>query len=87
MMRESVLYQQVLEEGEEKGQDGKARKIVLKMLFAGVSVEEIARFTDLSDAAIEELPRQSDHEFQSPSTLGDRSNYRLSFLSNFTRRS
>jgi predicted transposase/invertase (TIGR01784 family) len=62
-MRESVIYQDILEEGEEKGrQEGKeekARQIALKMLSAGFSITEIARFTDLSPDAIEELRRQN----------------------------
>ena len=66
-MRESVIYQDILEEGEEKGrqegrqkgQDEKARQIALKMLSAGFSIPEIARFTDLSPDAIEELQRQN----------------------------
>ena len=69
-MRESVIYQDILEEGEEKGrQEGeekglkkgkeeKARQIALKMLSAGFPVPEIARFTDLSPDAIEQLQRQ-----------------------------
>ncbi|TRV44296.1 MAG: hypothetical protein EWV53_16510 [Microcystis panniformis Mp_MB_F_20051200_S9] len=77
-MRESVIYQDILEEGEEKGlqkgrqegeekgrQEGlqagkeeKARQIARKMLSAGFSIPEIARFTDLSPDAIEELQRQ-----------------------------
>jgi predicted transposase/invertase (TIGR01784 family) len=69
-MRESVIYQDILEEGREEGeekglkkglQEGKeekARQIALKMLSAGFPVPEIARFTDLSPATIEELQRQ-----------------------------
>jgi predicted transposase/invertase (TIGR01784 family) len=70
IMRASVIYQDILEEGEEKGrqegrqegfQEGKeekARQIALKMLSAGFSIPEIARFTDLSPDAIEELQKQ-----------------------------
>ena len=70
-MRESVIYQDILEEGEEKGlqkglqegrQEGKeekARQIALKMLSAGFSIPEIAQFTDLSPDAIKELQRQN----------------------------
>jgi predicted transposase/invertase (TIGR01784 family) len=74
-MRESVIYQDILEEGEEKGrqeglqkglqkgrQEGKeekARQIALKMISAGFHVPEIAQFTDLSPDAIEELQRQN----------------------------
>ncbi len=69
-MRESVIYQDILEEGEEKGRregeekglqkgkEEKARQIALKMLSAGFSIPEIAQFTDLSPATIEELQRQ-----------------------------
>jgi predicted transposase/invertase (TIGR01784 family) len=72
-MRESVIYQDILEEGREEGlQEGlqagkeeKARQIALKMLSAGFSVQEIARFTDLSPAAIEEL--QSEDNRSNPS--------------------
>ena len=66
-MRESVIYQDILEEGREegeekglqKGKEEKARQIALKMLSAGFPVPEIARFTDLSPDAIEELQRQN----------------------------
>jgi predicted transposase/invertase (TIGR01784 family) len=70
IMRESVIYQDILEEGREEGeekglqkgrQEGKeekARQIALKMLSAGFSIPEIARFTDLSPNAIEQLQRQ-----------------------------
>ncbi|MCA2592232.1 flagellar assembly protein H, partial [Microcystis aeruginosa CS-558/01A06] len=66
IMRESVIYQDILEEGREegeekglqKGKEEKARQIALKMLSAGFSIPEIARFTDLSPDAIEQLQRQ-----------------------------
>ncbi|GBL11108.1 hypothetical protein MSj_02608 [Microcystis aeruginosa Sj] len=69
-MRESVIYQDILEEGEEKGRregeekglqkgkEEKARQIALKMLSAGFSIAEIAQFTDLSPDAIKQLQRQ-----------------------------
>ncbi|MCZ8045433.1 MAG: hypothetical protein GPI90_22710 [Microcystis aeruginosa K13-05] len=61
-LRETKVYQEALEEGEEKGlqkgKEEKARQIALKMLSAGFSISEIARFTDLSPDAIEELQRQ-----------------------------
>ncbi|MFM6570892.1 MAG: hypothetical protein ACKPIF_18490 [Microcystis panniformis] len=75
-MRESVIYQDILEEGEEKGlqkgrqkglQEGlqagkeeKARQIALKMLSAGFSIPEIAQFTDLSPVTIEQLQSRDD---------------------------
>ncbi len=84
IMRESVIYQDILEEGREEGeekglqkgrqegrqeglqegrQEGKeekARQIALKMLSAGFPIPEIARFTDLSPATIEELQSRDD---------------------------
>ena len=67
-MRESVIYQDILEEGEEKGlqkglqagKEEKARQIALKMLSAGFPISEIAQFTDLSPDAIEELQSRDD---------------------------
>ena len=44
----------------EEGKDEKARQIALKMLSAGFPVPEIARFTDLSPATIEELQSRDD---------------------------
>ncbi|WP_228009744.1 MULTISPECIES: helix-turn-helix domain-containing protein [Microcystis] len=46
----------------EEGKDEKARQIALKMLSAGFPVPEIARFTDLSPATIEQLQRQNAHD-------------------------
>jgi predicted transposase/invertase (TIGR01784 family) len=80
-MRESVIYQDILEEGREEGeekgrqkgrqeglqeglQEGKeekARQIAIKMLSAGFPIPEIARFTDLSPNAIEELQKRDDN--------------------------
>ena len=57
-LRETKVYQNILGEGEEKGKEEKARQIALKMLSAGFSISEIARFTDLSPDAIKELQRQ-----------------------------
>jgi predicted transposase/invertase (TIGR01784 family) len=77
-MRESVIYQDILEEGREEGReegeekglqkglqegkDEKARQIALKMLSAGFPVPEIAQFTDLSPDAINQLQRQNAHD-------------------------
>ncbi|MFM6323354.1 MAG: hypothetical protein ACKPGF_12985 [Microcystis panniformis] len=71
-MRESVIYQDILEEGREEGEEKglqkglqagkeeKARQIALKMLSAGYSIPEIAHFTDLSPDAIEQLQSRDD---------------------------
>ncbi|TRT81930.1 MAG: hypothetical protein EWV82_12140 [Microcystis aeruginosa Ma_AC_P_19900807_S299] len=64
IMRESVIYQDILEEGreegKEEGKEEKARQIALKMLSAGFHISEIARFTELSPDAIEELQSRDD---------------------------
>ena len=57
-LRETKVYQEALEECKEEGKEEKARQIALKMLSAGFSIPEIARFTDLSPDAIEQLQRQ-----------------------------
>ncbi len=70
-MRESVIYQDILEEGREegeekglqKGKEEKARQIALKMLSAGFPVPEIAQFTDLSPDAIEQLQPREDQKY------------------------
>ena len=80
-MRESVIYQDILEEGREEGREEgeekglkkglqagkeeKARQIALKMLSAGFSIPEIARFTDLSPDAIEQLQPREDQKYLS----------------------
>ncbi|REJ57220.1 MAG: hypothetical protein DWQ51_03250 [Microcystis wesenbergii TW10] len=61
-LRETKVYQEALEEGKEEGKEEKARQIALKMLSAGFSVPEIARFTDLSPDAIEQLQRRNTHD-------------------------
>ncbi|CCI12389.1 conserved hypothetical protein [Microcystis aeruginosa PCC 9806] len=65
-LRATKVYQEALEEGEEKGKEEgkeeKARQIALKMLSAGFPIAEIARFTDLSPATIEQLQRQNAHD-------------------------
>ncbi|MBE9264429.1 helix-turn-helix domain-containing protein, partial [Microcystis sp. LEGE 00066] len=63
-------YQDILEEGREegeekglqKGKEEKARQIALKMLSAGFSIPEIARFTDLSPVTIEQLQSRDDQK-------------------------
>jgi predicted transposase/invertase (TIGR01784 family) len=68
-LRETKVYQEALEEGreegEEKGKEEKARQIALKMLSAGFSITEIARFTDLSPDAIEQLQPREDQKYPS----------------------
>ncbi len=65
-MRESVIYQQILEEGEAKGKaegeaKGKAettRKLALNLLRIGMSLEQIAQVTELSLEQIQVLQEE-----------------------------
>jgi len=66
IMRESVIYQQILEEGEAKGKaegeaKGKAettRKLALNLLRIGMSLEQIAQVTELSIEQIQVLQEE-----------------------------
>ena len=58
-MRESVIYQEILEEGEAKGiAKGKAettRKLALNLLRIGINLEQIAEVTELSLEEVQAL--------------------------------
>jgi predicted transposase/invertase (TIGR01784 family) len=58
-MKESVTYQEILLEGEAKGEiKGKTettRQIALNMLRSGISIDLIAQFTGLSVEQIHKL--------------------------------
>ena len=66
-MRESVIYQEILQEGEAKGEikgeiKGEARgeektlrRMVLGMVTEGISIETIARLTQLSLEQIQQI--------------------------------
>jgi predicted transposase/invertase (TIGR01784 family) len=62
IMRESVIYQQILEEGEAKGKaEGEAettRKLALNLLQIGMSLEQIAQVTELSLEQIQVLQEE-----------------------------
>ncbi len=62
IMRESVIYQQILEEGEVKGEaKGKAettKKLALNLLGIGMSLEQIAQVTELSIEEIQVLQEE-----------------------------
>lgn len=51
-MRESVIYQEIFQEGEAKGEakgrQALRKEMVLGMLNAGISLDTIARLTELS---------------------------------------
>ncbi|BAZ88336.1 Rpn family recombination-promoting nuclease/putative transposase [Dolichospermum compactum] len=59
IMRESVIYQEILEEGEAKGKaEGKAettRKLALNLLRIGMNLEQIAEVTELSLEEVQTL--------------------------------
>ncbi|MBD2727914.1 hypothetical protein H6G96_16685 [Nostoc sp. FACHB-892] len=61
-MRESVIYKQILEEGEAKGEaKGKAettRKFALNLLRIGMSLEQIAQVTELSIEQVQVLQEE-----------------------------
>jgi predicted transposase/invertase (TIGR01784 family) len=69
-MRESVIYQEILEEGEAKGiakgeakgeARGKAetaRKIALNLLGIGMSLEQVAQVTELSIEQVRVLQQE-----------------------------
>ncbi len=54
IMRESVIYQEILEEGEAKTKS----KVALNLLQMGMSVEQIAQVTELSIQQIQALQQQ-----------------------------
>jgi predicted transposase/invertase (TIGR01784 family) len=61
-MRESVIYQEILQEGEAKGRtEGKAeitRKVAVNLLRIGMSLEQIAQVTELSLEKVQALQRE-----------------------------
>jgi predicted transposase/invertase (TIGR01784 family) len=69
-MRESVIYQEILEEGEAKGKaegkaegkvEGKAeatRKLALNLLQIGMSLEQISQVTELSLEQVQALQKE-----------------------------
>ena len=54
IMRESVIYQQILEEGEAKNQ----KKVVANLLKIGMNLEQIALVTELSLSQIQALKKE-----------------------------
>ena len=62
IMRESVIYQDILEEGEAKGKaEGKAettRKLAINLLRIGMNLEQIAEVTELSVEQVRDLQQE-----------------------------
>ena len=62
-MRESVIYQEILQEGEVKGEargeEKTLRRMVRGMVTEGISIETIARLTQLSLEQIQQIQSSS----------------------------
>lgn len=58
IMRESVIYQEILQEGEAKGKAETTRKLALNLLRIGMSLEQIAQVTELSLEQVQALQRE-----------------------------
>jgi len=54
-MKESVIYQEILLEGEAKGKAEAANQIAINMLRSGLAVDLIVQLTGLSLAQIQSL--------------------------------
>jgi predicted transposase/invertase (TIGR01784 family) len=57
-MRESVIYQEILQEGEAKGEAETTRKLAVNLLRIGMSLEQIAQVTELSLERVQALQRE-----------------------------
>ncbi|MFM5982459.1 MAG: hypothetical protein ACKPEO_20050 [Sphaerospermopsis kisseleviana] len=53
IMRESVIYQEILEEGKAE----KARNVAINLLRIGMSLPQIAQVTELSIEQVEEIQK------------------------------
>jgi predicted transposase/invertase (TIGR01784 family) len=59
MMRESVIYQEILQEGEQRGEEKKAHEVAIKMFQENFELEVVARLTGLSIAELQALQTQT----------------------------
>ncbi|MEC4984882.1 MAG: hypothetical protein SAK42_12345 [Oscillatoria sp. PMC 1076.18] len=57
-MRESVIYQEIKREGVEKGIQQGIEQVALNMLRGGMTISQVANFTNLSVATLERLQQQ-----------------------------
>lgn len=55
IMRESVIYQEILAEGEQIGEKRTIEKVALNLLREGMSVEQVSKVTELSIERVKEL--------------------------------
>jgi predicted transposase/invertase (TIGR01784 family) len=54
-MRESVIYQSILEEGREEGAEQKTRQLVVNFLKEGASIDLVAKATGLTIEQIQQI--------------------------------
>ncbi|MBD2202385.1 Rpn family recombination-promoting nuclease/putative transposase [Calothrix sp. FACHB-1219] len=59
IMRESVIYQDILQEGLKEGFEQKAQEIAINMLNEGIAIALIVRVTGLTVEQVEHLQRQT----------------------------
>ncbi|MBE9031591.1 Rpn family recombination-promoting nuclease/putative transposase [filamentous cyanobacterium LEGE 11480] len=55
LMQDSVIYQEILQEGERKGEQRRIERVVRKMLAKGESLDAIAEVTELTITEIEHI--------------------------------
>ncbi|MCF4966150.1 Rpn family recombination-promoting nuclease/putative transposase [Nostoc sp. CMAA1605] len=58
IMRESVIYQEILQEGRAEGRVEATRKLALNLLQIGMDLEQIAQVTELSLEQVQTLQKQ-----------------------------
>ncbi|MFN5264239.1 MAG: flagellar assembly protein H, partial [Pseudanabaena sp.] len=66
IMKESVIYQDILLEGEAKGKAETARQIALNMLLSNVSTDLVAQFTGLTLKQVQQLQKLSTKQPKMP---------------------
>jgi predicted transposase/invertase (TIGR01784 family) len=59
IMRESVIYQEILQEGELKGRQVGHQEVALNLVREGMSHETIAKVTGLTIAEVEALTKSA----------------------------
>jgi predicted transposase/invertase (TIGR01784 family) len=58
IMRESVIYQEILAEGEQKGEKKAIERVALNLLREGMSVEQVVKVTELPLEKVQQLQSQ-----------------------------
>jgi N-acetylmuramic acid 6-phosphate (MurNAc-6-P) etherase len=65
-MKESVIYQDILLEGEAKGKAETACQIALNMLCSNIAIDLVARFTGLTLNQVQKLQKISTRQPKMP---------------------